>query len=327
MLRESLGEQRPQQVAVGRPVLVPGKSRIGGQFRRADNVAQLPELHVIAGCHDEVAVLGGQGFVREQAGMRISHPHGHHAAGHDCAGLVHHAGQCRGHQAHLDVLSLSGGGTVRQRGEDAVRGVQAGDDVEDRDTGPVRRPGWIPGQAHQAGHGLHHEVVAGQVAAFASAESADRGVDDGRVDSADGFVVQAEPAESAGLEVLHEYVGPARELARGGEVALIAQVQRDRALVAVDGQVVRGRAVACDRRHPAPGVIARGALNFYYLGTEVGQQHRAVRPGQDTGEVGDEQARQRSAAFWRRPASSFRTRLQLCRLAVYWLALCWLAQR
>ncbi len=59
-------------------------------------------------------------------------------------------------------LSLPGALPVLQRGQHGHRGVQPGDHVEDRDTGPVRRAVRVAGQAHQPGDGLHQQVVAGQ---------------------------------------------------------------------------------------------------------------------------------------------------------------------
>src|ERR1700689_678456 len=72
-------------------------------------------------------------------------------------------------------------------------------------------PAGAPGEGHQPGHGLHHEVVARQGGAAAAAEPANRGVDDRRVLRADRVVVQAVPGQPARLEVLHEHVRAAGE--------------------------------------------------------------------------------------------------------------------
>jgi len=75
---------------------------------------------------------------------------------------------------------------------------------------------------------------------------------------------------------------------RGGEV------EGDRALVAVDRQVVGGHALA-DRRQPGAGVVAARALDLDHVGAQVAEQHRGVGPGQHTGEVGDQDAVQRTS--------------------------------
>jgi hypothetical protein len=51
-----------------------------------------------------------------------------------------------------------------QRGQDGVAGVQAGEQVDHRHAHALRAAAGLAvgaaGDAHQAGHGLHHEVVA-----------------------------------------------------------------------------------------------------------------------------------------------------------------------
>ena len=66
--------------------------------------------------------------------------------------------------------------------------------------GAVRRAVGRAGQAHQPGHALHQQVVAGQPRAAAGAEAADRAVDDAVVAGAHGVVVQAEPCRPPGLK-------------------------------------------------------------------------------------------------------------------------------
>ena len=79
-----------------------------------------------------------------------------------------------------------------------------------------------------------------------------------------------------------------------GGVVRVGEVQGDRALVAVDAQVVGGDPVAVWWL-PGPGVVALGTLDLDHLGAQVGQQHGGVRPGEDAGEIGDQQPGQRPA--------------------------------
>ena len=143
---------------------------------------ELAELAVVAGGDDQVAVGGRQRLVGEQARVGVAHPEGHDAAGDVGAGLVDQPGQRRGEQVDLDVLARAG----RVRGGAARRGspmVACRPAITSKTEMPARygRPVGVAGQAHQAGHRLHDQVVAGQVAAAARAEAADRGVDDARV--------------------------------------------------------------------------------------------------------------------------------------------------
>ena len=178
--------------------------------------------------------------------------------------------------------------------KDADRPVQSGHHVEHRDAGPERRTVGIAGEAHQPGHGLHDQVVAGQPRALGGAEPADREVHQARVDGRRGVVVEAELGERAGLEVLDRDVRPAQQLLGLRPVLVDTEVEHDRALVAVDRQVV-GRDAVLLRRDPRPRVVAGGSFHLDHGGPEVGEQHRAVRPGEDARQVGDEQAVERAA--------------------------------
>src|ERR1700744_6796355 len=153
------------------------------------------------------------------------------------------------------------------------------------------RNGGGAGQAHQAGHALGQDVVAGQGCALARAEAADRGVDDRGIVGGDAVVVQAEAPQAAGLEVLDEDVGPGGQLVSHRVVLFVAQVQGDRPLIAVDPQVVRADVIAAGR-HPLPGVVAGRALHLDDVSAQVGQHHRGVRAGQPPGEGGDQEAGQ-----------------------------------
>ena len=287
-------QQRAQLLPVGGAVGVAREPRVVGQLRDAEHLAEPAELAVVAGRDDHLAVGGRQRVVREQARVRVAHP----GRGH--AGRDHRAEWLTSPDSAEDIrlTSTCCPRPVRlagvQRGQHPDQRVHPGHHVEDRDAGPVRLAAGRPGQAHQPGDRLHDQVVAGQRGAAAGAEAGDRGVDDARVGRRHRVVVEPEAGQPAGAEVLQQDVGPAGQLAGQRGVLLVLEVERDRALVAVDAEVV-GRDAVPDRRHPGAGVVAARALHLDHLGAEVGQQHRRVRPGEDPGEVGDQQAAQRAA--------------------------------
>lgn len=224
--------------------------------------------------------------------MRVAHPVGHGATGDPGRAVVDQAGQGRGQQVDLDVLPGAGGVAVVQGGEDPDRGVVAGHHVEHRDPGPVGRAVGVTGQAHQAGHGLHHQVVAGHVTPGTGSETADGRVDHARIGGTDAVVAEPEPVHAAGPEVLDDDVGAAGQFAGGGHVVGLAQVERDRALAPVDAEEVGGLVVS-HRRPPGAGVVTGPALDLDHVGAQVGQEHGGVGAGQDAGEVRDQEAGQR----------------------------------
>jgi hypothetical protein len=224
----------------------------------------------------------------------VAHPERDRAARDVGARLVDHPRQRRGEQVDLHVLPATGAVPVLQGREHPDGGVEAGEHVEDGDAGPVGFPVGVAGEAHQPADGLDDQVVAGQPGTLlTAAEAADRGVDDTRVGLGHGRVVEPEPRERARPEVLEHDVGAGDQPARHVEVVGVLEVQGDRPLVAVDPEEV-GRDPVAHRGLPRAGVVALGALDLDHLGAQVAQEHRGVGAGQDPGEVGDQQSRQRS---------------------------------
>ena len=285
---QALDEERSQLLTVRRAVLVAGEAGVVRELGDAENLDELAELPRVAGCDDEVAVRARERLVGEEARVAVAHPERDHTAGDEGAGLVDHAGQRRGEEVDLDVLALTRRRPRVEGREDPDRRMHAGDDVEDRDPRSEGGALGVAGEAHEAGDGLDHEVVAREVAALlAAAEAADRRIDDAGVARGDAVVVEPEARQAAGLEVLDEDVGATGELVGEAAVLLALEVEGDGALVPVDGEVV-GRGLAAHRRHPAAGVVTARGLDLDDLGAEVGEEHRRVWPGEDPGEVGDE---------------------------------------
>ena len=65
------------------------------------------------------------------------------------------------------------------------------------------------------------------------------------------------------------------------------EVERDRAFVAVDREIVDGLGVD-EGRAPVAGVVATaGDLDLHYVRAEVPEHHRAVGPDHDAGQIDD----------------------------------------
>ena len=234
---------------------------------------------------------GRQRLVREDARVRVAHPERDDAAGDVRRAVVDQPGQRGGEQVDLDVLALAGGVAVPQRGEDADHGVVAGHHVEHRDAGPVRRAVRVAGEAHQPGDRLHHEVVAGHVACR---RRQPKPLIE-RVDDAAGWPPRRTRsrgrtcARPPGLKFSISDVRAAGQLARQRGVGVVAQVERDRPLAAVDAEEVGRRR----RRGPAGSServsSPRGPSTLTTSAPRSASSIVAYGPGEDPREVGDEQ--------------------------------------
>ena len=292
-LAQSFDEQRMQLVAVAGAIGIEREARIVGDLGDPEHLAQRSELAVVGGGDDHVAVVGRHRLVRVHAGMGIAHPVRHDAGGGKGTRLVDEPRQRRGQQADFDVLTETGLLSLVERSQHADQPVQPGHHVEQGDAGAEGRPVRLTGETHQPRHGLHDEVVPGQPGALGGAEPADREVHEAGVEGLGGGVVEAELGEAARLEVLDRDVGATQQLACQLDVVRVVEVEHDRLLVAVDREVVRRDAVVLGRA-PGPCLVAGRALDLDHGGAHVGQQHRAVRPGQHPRQVGDDQSIERA---------------------------------
>ena len=97
-------------------------------------------------------------------------------------------------------------------------------------------------------------------------------MDHARVGGRDLLVAEAEPLERPWLEVGDDDVGAFAQSPGQRAVALVGEVERDRALVAVGGVVVGGAAGGIAGRAPGAGVVAGGGLDLDDVGAEVAQR-------------------------------------------------------
>ena len=287
-------------VAVGR---VP---RVLGEPGQPDGLAQARPLPLAADGHRELAVGRAEGLVRHQVGVGVAHPDRRRATHERVLRLVDEDGERRFEERHVDPLPADVRPRRRvageQAGQDRDRAEQPGDDVADRHA-DLGRPSPVlvrrPRDRHQPADRLDHEVVARlrRIGAV-GAEPRDREVHEVRVELAERGVAEPERGHPADAVVLDQHVRPREEPTKHLATGVGLQVEPDRALVPVDREEVGGRPravglVADPRRPPAPRRVAVGRLDLDHVRAEVGEQHRAVRAGQDRGAVGDADPRER----------------------------------
>jgi len=253
---------------------------VGGEVAAPDRRAQPREERVVARADRERPVGRRVGRVRRDRRVAVAQPPAHHAGQQVGRALVEQRGERGEHQRDLHALAaaLGVGLAGLQRAEDGDRRVQPADEVHDGAADLQRPPVLLARHAHQPAHGLQQEVVA---RAVVLAEGRDRAVDDAGIARRDLLIGQPEAPHRSRPEALEQHVGAQRQPPRQLAVARLGQIQRDRALVAVEPQVVR-RAALGPRRTPGAGVVAGArALDLDHLGAQVGERHRGEWAGQD----------------------------------------------
>ena len=200
----------------------------------------------------------------------------------------------RGEQVHVEMLSVAGAEPVHQRRVDGAEREIRRRHVGDRAARPRRRMARHAGDAHEPAHALRDRVVAGSLRVGAGlAEAAHRHVDDPGIHGAHGLVPHAKAIGDAGHEVLDEHVRAGGEVAEQPRAVRLLEVERDPALVPVDGGEDGAHARAPRARAPLAEVVAAlRALDLDHVRPQVGEQHRAVRAGDHAREIEDTDPRE-----------------------------------
>lgn len=191
---------------------------------------------------------------------------------------------------HLDELSFAGALAMHQRAQGGEGEGEAdrlvGDDGR-RIAGNLiaRRPSHQVGDAEA---GLDGVVVGRQLAVGPVGRVAvGADIDDVGLDLADLLVAQPQAFDGLRPEGVHEGIGAFDHLEQGGTRPFVLQIEAERSLVAIDVKVGRTHARSPAWLADVTDRIALGRLDLDDVGALVGQQHRAVGPENDIGEIDD----------------------------------------
>ena len=274
-------------LAVLRAILRRPEARIVDQVPDLQRLAETA-VHVLAGGGDVHVAVGGLEHAGRNAGRVIVARLWRDLLADEPARRLevehaHHRLQQRG----VDPLALAGALALEQRHQDAVRQEHAGGEVGHGDADAHRALARQASDRHQPAEALGDLIVTGAIAIGAAlAEARDAGVDDPRVDRAERLVVDAEAVLDVGPEVLDDDVGPGGELLEDLDAARVLEVERHRALVAV--QVLEVELVAGE-------VVLLLRLDLDDVGAHLGELAHAGGTGSRAGEVDDGVGRQREA--------------------------------
>ena len=222
--------------------------------------------------------------------VRVAPPAGRLAA--DQVGLSHvdQRGGRRSEQTHGDSIAAAGAPPGHDRRQNSTDRVQTGNHVGDGHADFHRRAVRFAGDRHQAAHALDRQVVA---RSHPLTERRDRAMDDSRVGRGDFFGAQSQTVGDTGREVLDQHVCTPEQIEEQVAAGFVLEVQADAPLGPVDRKIIRAESIARGakiRRSPRTRVIPAGRpFDFDHVGPQIGQDHRAVRPGQNTGNVENRQ--------------------------------------
>ena len=240
-----------------------------------------------------MAIGGSEALVRHDVRMGITQAPGDHIADQEVGGLVGEAGGGDIEQRQVNVLAQTRSLPLMERGEDAVAGIQPGENIGQGHPDFLRPAAGLAvafaRNAHEAAHGLDQKIVAGKIPVGSRLSKAgDGAVDESRVEFRKRLVVDTELARRTRLEVLQHHVSADGEFAQRGFTAFTLQIQRHGAFAPVCAQVVGGFATVGSG--PGWSPVARivtgvGILDLDNVRAEIRQQLACPRPGENPGQV------------------------------------------
>ena len=189
------------------------------------------------------------------------------------------------HHGALDVLALAGLLAMQQRREDAERQMNPGAGVADLGSGHDRGAVEHPRRAHRAAHRLCDVLVGleGGIGTF-RAEALDGSHYHARVDLLHPLPSEPEPVQNPRAEVLHEHVALLHQPGEDLLSALVLEVHRDRALVAVEHGEVEAVGVR-DIAQLLAGGVPEGRLQLDHVRPHERQQLAGGGPRLDVSHV------------------------------------------
>jgi uncharacterized protein YggE len=294
---------------------VGGEPRIGGERLQSGSLAQPAPLLVVSDGEHQRAVGRVERVVRRDRRVSVAHAARRLALGEHDPGLIGEQRSDRVEHRYVHVLPVPGRVPREQRQQDPLSGEHSRDDVHDGDAEPIRRPVGGTGDAHEAALALEHRVVARLRRAWSIlAVPGERRVDQPRMRGGQRVVVEPEPREHAGAEVLHHDIGARDERVEHAASLGALEVQRHALLVPVDAQEIRALAVDEGRPPRARVVAAARLLDLDHPRAHVGEQHRAVRARQHARQIQHRHTREWTGRMVR----STRRHRGFYRLVRYW---------
>src|SRR5687768_8554279 len=203
-------------------------------------------------------------------------------------------------ERHVDERALPRCIAAAQGRERCDDGIDAREDVGERDADLLRLAIRQSRQVHDAAEALDHEIVAGPARIGAVlAEAADRAVDQAWTGRTQALLVEAVALQSSDLEILDEDIGARSEALDETAVALVGKVRRHRTLAPVAAMKVGGRKRAAvlsfnEGRSPGAGVVAAlRMLDLDDVGAEIGEDLAGPGSGKNASKHKDADAVER----------------------------------
>ena len=201
--------------------------------------------------------------------------------------LEHEAAEGLEHR-HFDMLALSRAQAVYHGGHHRISGVQPGDLVGDQRWQVARALVAVCArqQGRGAAGGLDHVVIGLQPGIGpARAEADAMRIDDVWSERADAVVIEPEPLDRFGADIVDEDVGIGEQIAQYRAVGLLLEIEHQRLLAAIERDVSRPHRLAVRGGRTIAEHVAAGGLDLDHLGPEIGKDLRAIGPEYDRGHV------------------------------------------
>ena len=270
----------------------------GCQVGAADAGEQRFPVVCGVGQHRHVAVARGGRFAATGQDARVARLRGGRL---ECE-AAQMLGQGEGHHGfkhrHFHILSLAAALAVKQRGQHSVDQRQPGGLVGHQGGRKIGRRALMADQGRHAAGGLDHVIECRTIGIRPLlAEAGGHAVNDFRVERCHCRIAQAEALDRRHAHVVHQHVNTGEQLLERVQAGRGLEVDRKRALVAVECEKDRTHAAVARHAVGAHQVALQG-LHLDHIGAEIAQDLRGQGPQYHRSQVEHAYTAQ-GAGWWR----------------------------
>ena len=276
-----------------------GGELLGFEFRAFERIAQgVPELR-FQSTHREIAAIGAwvDLVARHASGQQVATTRRQRAVGGQ--GMQGEVLMCERGVGHGDIEMAPPSHAARfhKRREDSHRrGQRTSQQIGDLQVG---EGGGSTGDAdliQDSGKCQVIQIMPGDVAVRAGlAPAGNAAIDNGRVARRDLGITDTQAINDAGAEALHHDLGIGSKAQEGLAPCRFLEIQANASLVSVDGAKI-GRSLPGAHTEFASVITFTGVFDLDHLGPQIGQMQRTRRPGQESAEIKNPDARERTVA-------------------------------
>src|SRR5215469_3795516 len=227
-----------------------------------------------------MAIISSKHLVRNDTRMRIAPTARRNACIQIVAANIGEPGQLRIEQGHIEEITVTSVLASVEGRQYAHRRIHARRDIRNGNRKAHRASVGLTGETHHSGLSLREDVVT-RLPRLGPGEAVprNRAINQARMFRTQSLRINAAPFQRLDRRLIaHEHIRASEQAMEDLAALGLIVIESDRALIPIGRKKV-SRLRANEGRPPGAGLVTdAGSLQLNHVGSEIAQQHRAIRP-------------------------------------------------